>query len=218
MSAVAEIHQTHQRLFQLIFRHGTEAEQVSAREALEQMREVRQVFADGAWEPMEQVTLPSFLVAKCKRVAVERQGRAKRFSLENKHGVTRTLEEEVRSVEAQTACALILGLPLFAVPNHAAGKAHGNVGSNVSAFCPRPGSYQLIIGEKEPPTRQFFLMHVDGGASYRCEGWIRAGLGMRDEFQKTYTRDVGNVTHVSRPYVVPTDMLSPVREWFQSRA
>jgi hypothetical protein len=183
------------------------------------MREMRAAFPDGHWEPMDQVTLPGFLMAKCRRVAKERQERAKRFSLENKHGVARTFEEEARSVKAQTACALILGLPLFAVGNHAAGKANGNVGSNVSAFCPRPGSFQLIIGEKEPPQRQFFLMHLEGEATFSCVGWIRAGLGQRDDLQKTYTRDGGNgFVAVSRPYVVPTDMLSPVREWFASRA
>lgn len=217
MSAQA-IHDTHQRLFGLILKHGTEAEKAQVQETLAQMRELREAFPEGNWEPMEQVEIPGFLIAKCRRVAKERQDRAKRFSLENKHGVRRTFDEELRSVEAQTACALILGLPLFAVRNHAAGR-HGNVAENISAFCPRPGSFQLIIGEKEPPQRQFFLMHLEGTDTFKCVGWIRAGLGQHDEFQKTYTRDDGNGNvAVSRPYVVPTDMLSPVREWFESRA
>lgn len=212
---MSEIHETHQRLFQLVARHGDYDERKAIAADLKLMREVRGFDPTGHWEPMESVVLPSFLVSKCKRVAKERQERAKRFLLD-KHGAIRAIEDEIRSVEAQTACQLILGLPLFGVANDGSARSVGNVGANISAFCPKPGSFQLIIGEKEPHNRTFFLFHVDGSHRYACQGWIRAGLGQRDDLQRTYTRqDAGGNAVTSRPYLVPTDMLSPLRSWFE---
>jgi hypothetical protein len=202
--------ETHNRFFTLINRHGTDEEKQAAAETMRTLMMFKQEEPTLTLEPMDEVILPGFLANRCVRIATERQGRARRFSLDNKHGAIRTYEEELRSVEAQHAACLMLGLEFGAAATHQAAKAHGNLGSNMSAHCPRPGSFGLIVGEKEPPIRSFFLIYEEGTLRYRCAGWVRAGLVQTPEYQRTFHR--GNV--VSRPYMVPSEQLSPLRTWF----
>lgn len=204
------VHETHQRLFRLLIQHGTEEEKRAAKEASETMLVWRESFPGSSWEPIEEVTLPSFLIGRCVRVAKERQASARRFSLENKHGVRRTLEEETRSVQGQYAACLMLGLEFGAAHSHRSAKAHGNLGAGLSSFTPSPGNYGLVIGEKEPPARRFFLVAETGTNTFACGGWVRVGEVARDEYQRTFVRD-GVSSH---PYIVPPDMLHPLREWF----
>jgi hypothetical protein len=205
------VQETHHRFFALVNRHGTDEEKQAVAETMKLLMMFKQEEPTMTLEPIDEVVLPEFLARRCARIANERQARARKFSLENKHGVRRTFEEELRSVEAQHAGCIMLGLEFGAAATHQAARAHGNLGSNMSVHCPRPGSFGLIVGEKEPPTRVFFLIYEEGEHRFRCAGWVRAGLVQIPEYQRTFHR--GNV--ISRPYMVPAEQLSPLRTWFE---
>jgi hypothetical protein len=205
----ARCHQVHKRFFSLILRHGSDEEKQQVHETLEVMRSARGAVVEGVWEPLDELTLPGFLVRKCDRVARERHQRARRFSLQNRHGIQRTLEEETRSVEGQYAACVMLDLSL-GITDYREARASGNIGGGVSAFVPRPGNFSLFIDEAEPHQRKLFLILQDGEHTYRCGGWCRAGEFQQPEYQRAFVRN--GVT--SNPYVVPAEQLSQLREWF----
>lgn len=210
MNAAVPVDETHRRLFKLVFQHGNPFERADAQQALALMRDVRAQHPEGSWEPMEEIRLPEVLVRRAERVARQRLARAKRFRLQNHHGVVRTLEEEIRTVEGQYSASLILGLPFGDTITHQAAKAHGNLGSNCSAFTPRVGNFNLVIRETEKRGRFMFLVTAYGDHAYRCEGWCRAGEFMLPEFEREFNR--GGV--VSKPFIVPPSMLLPLRTWW----
>lgn len=203
-------HDTHRRFFQMVLRHGTEAEKAEVKETMRILVQMRREEPTSFLYPMEKIVLPSFLIERSERVARARQARAKRFSLNNKHGVRRTLEEEIRTVEGQTAACLMLGMPIGEAATEQDSRRSGNLGGNLSAFVPRLGHYNLIVGEKEPPGRVFFLIVPETDHTYSWPGWIRAGEVQKDEFQRTYIRN--GVT--SNPFFVPADYLSKPKSWF----
>lgn len=205
----------HRRLAELVVRHGTEEEKSALASEMRLMWEMTTTF-DGEWCPMEGVTLPGFLQHRARQTARSRHARAQRWSLSNQHGMLRTMGDEVRSAMAQMALVIMLGIPFDEVPkNHAAAKKNGNIGRGISAHIPKPGSYGLIVGEKEPANRQMFLIEESASAdnTFLLRGWIRAGVAMKPGFQKTFTRD----GVVSKPYVVPTEFLSSAEDWWREQ-
>jgi hypothetical protein len=203
--------EVHARYFDLILKHGSPEERERATRAMAEMREWRLGFPGSEWDAMDVVELPGFLMSRARRVARDRIERAKQWDLDEKHGARRTLEEEARTVFAQYAACLMLGLPFGAATTHTAARAHGNLGNNCSAFTPRAGSWNLIVGEKEPAKRNFFLIVHEGGTHWRCNGWVRAGEVQIPEYRKTFHRE-GVASH---PFVVPTSALYPLRTWFK---
>jgi hypothetical protein len=204
------IRETYMRYFQLLLRHGTEEEQAAARETMEIMTLAKEQHPEGSWEPLDYVILPEALVERAKGLAKHRQNLARQFKLHNQHGVVRDIEDERRSVEGQYAAALMLGLPFGDRLTHQSANAHGNLGENCSAFVPSPGNFNLLIREKEKRRRHVFLILHDGGHSYRCAGWCRAGEYMLPEYQIEFVRN-GVKAH---PFLVPPDYLSPIRTWW----
>jgi hypothetical protein len=204
------------RHFELIHRHGTDTEKQAARDTMETMIEIRTLHPEAEWMPDQQVTVPDVLVRRAKRVAAERHSKAKRWRAGERYGASRSIEDEERTVEAQFALCLLLGLPFGDNLNIQAARADGNCGSNISAFVPKPGNVGLLITEKEKPQRQMFLMLDDGDHGYHCPGWCRAGEYMIDEYQRTFERwDENGRKHTARPYIVPPEMLSPIAEWWR---
>lgn len=210
MRKVVPVKDTHWRYLQLIASHGTGSERKAAVETLEIMKLVRSQHPEGTWEPMEIVLLPEVLRHKAKQMGRRRHQAAKRWKLRNKHGVIRTLDEEIRTSEAQLAACLILGYPFGDKLTHQTAKRDGNIGSNCSAFAPRVGNYSLLITEKEKRGRWMFLMLDNGPAMWRCAGFCRAGEFMRPEYQHTFVRDGWE----ANPYLVPPEQLSPIRNWW----
>lgn len=211
MTEIVPIRDTHMRYFELLLRHGNEEEKDDARETMKLMIRVKQEHPEGSWEPIEWVRLPGFLVERAERVGKQRHQLAFRNRLENKLGASRTLAEEIRTVEAQYACCLMLGFPFGDKLTWQRARKDGNIGQNVSAFTPRPGNFKLLIRETEKRTRLLFLMLWDGQHSYRCGGWTRAGAFMLPQYEQKIVRGE-KVTH---PYLVPGELLSPLRTWWE---
>jgi hypothetical protein len=203
------VHPSHYRVHELLVKYGKQQDVYESYLLLAELEEMCAAVPGSSVPRVEEVWLPSILVASAKKVAQTRLGRARHFALENKHGMTRTLDDEQRSAEAQYAACIILGLPLNHKIGHAEGRSKGNLGHNISAFCPRPGSFSLIVGENVPRTRRMVLMMAEGEHRYRMRGWIRAGAAQIPEYQREFVR--GGV--VSRPYIVPAEYLAPVSEW-----
>lgn len=205
--------QAHRRLAELIQRHGSPEERAAAVASAQFMREMRDTF-DGEWWPIEEVHLPGFLRARAVRVAKLRHDRAQRW-LTSQHGAGRSIADETRACMAQMALVIALGLDFDSVPkNHTAARKSGNVGHGISAFIPKAESHQLVIKENEPRERVMFLVEEAlEPDTYTIRGWLRAAVGMRPGFQKTFVRD----GVVSKPYIVPTDMLSSMPEWWKAQ-
>jgi hypothetical protein len=203
------IHDTHYRLHQLTLRYGDMEEQREAHEILSVMESMVETIDGSSFERLGEVKLPGFLARRCAEIARARQGRSRRFSLQNQHGVQRTLEDEIRSAEAQYACCLILDLPFNHRITESEARARGNLGGGISAFCPRPGRFSLLVGEKEPDARRMVLMLEKGPHQYELRGWIRAGEAKQEKFQVEFHRD----GVVSKPYVVPAEFLATLAAW-----
>jgi hypothetical protein len=134
---------------------------------------------------------------------------ASRFAMENAHGVVRELDDEIRSAAGQYAACIMLELPFNKNIDNAEARRNGNLGSNVSAMVPRPGSYGLIVGEKEPTSRRMVLIQQTGEWTFEWIGWIRAGAAKLPQYQREFNR----YGRISRPYVVPAEYLSSPRDW-----
>lgn len=205
------IHQTHYRLHELTIRYGNTEEKQRAHETLSVMEAMTDTLEDevGSFERLTEVQLPGFLVRRCAEVARARHGRVRRFTLRNHHGMTRTVEDEIRSTEAQYAASLIFELPFnFSVTEQQA-RTGGNLGGGISAFCPRPGNYALLVGENEPKSRRKILMFEQGQHRYQCQGWTQCSRVQVPDFQREFNRN----GVISRPYVIPAEYLRPVSEW-----
>jgi len=202
--------QTILRYHQLLDRYGTEEERALNREMVEACAQMWRDAPPGSlWEPMSEVYMPGFLRDRARRVARERHERAARYFRDRK-GARRTLEQETHSVLGQYAAALILGLSLNAVTSEGEARKYGNLGSNVSAFIPRAGSYHLIVGEKEPPSRTMVLIYEVTDTTFSCPGWILAAQGKQPEWQRRFVRNGVE----SNPYLVPPDALWPLADFF----
>lgn len=205
------IHESHYRLHQLTLKYGDEDEREQAHETLSVMEAMAETLERevGSFGRMEEVQLPGFLARRCVEIAKVRHGRVRRFTLRNQHGMTRTVEDEIRSTEAQYAASLIFDLPFnFSITEQQALRG-GNLGGGISAFCPRPGNFSLLVGEKEPKSRRMILMWEQGPHRYLCAGWTQADRVQVPDFQRRFNRN----GVLSEPYVVPSDYLRPVSEW-----
>jgi len=206
--------QTLLRYHQLLDRYGNEEERQLNREMVMACVTVYREFPRGSlWEPMEEVYMPIFLRERAKQVARERHRRAARFYRE-KEGAQRSIEQETRSVLGQYAACLMLGLSLNKVTSARGARNEGNIGANVSAFIPKPGAYNLLVLEKEPPARIMVLIYATTDTLYSCRGWITAREAQQPHWRRQFThRGVE-----SKPYLVPPDALRPLREWFERAA
>lgn len=210
------VRDTHLRLFRLILQHGSEEEKKEARDVMALMIQAHDEEPTLEWQPMEELRLPKVLIRKAKNVGTHRHGLARRYALQNRKGLgIRSLEEEIRVTEGQFACALMLGLPFGDQLTWTSAKKDGNLGQNCTAFVPKLGHVNLLIGEAEKRGRRVFLMLEQGDHYFRCAGWCRAGEFMIPEYQHTFTRvdDRGRKVE-SHPFMVPPDMLSPLETWW----
>lgn len=196
-------------MHQLTMRYGTDAEKAEALATLEFMEQMDDAFDGGAWTAATEITLPKIFDAQCRKVAAERQKRVRRFALDNKRGAPRSMEEEIRVAKGQYAACLMLGMPFNKNITHKVAAARGNLGFGVSAFVPKPGSYQLFVGEETPARRLMVLIFDLGGNQFRFAGWIRAGAAMQEQYRREFNRN--GVVH--RPYVVPSEYLSAPETW-----
>lgn len=206
---------THRRYLELVARHGTDSEKQLVADTLREVRrvvlELRDAGVEYTWEPMTEIIMPDVLVDRAIRVAHARIEQAKKY-LEDKEGAVRNEDNEIRSVLGQYAACLIMGINFDDVPRTAnAGRAHGNIGSNLSAFIPNPGSYQLIVGVKEDPARRMILIHQLSTKVFACPGWFRAGDAQTRDFAKTNVRNGVE----SRFFIVPASLMRPLRELWE---
>jgi hypothetical protein len=189
--------------------YGTDDEKDAAHEIEQLMWETTTEIPGSTWEQLTELELPEIFHHRVRAVAQQRQRRAQRFALENAHGVVRTLEDEIRSAAGQYAACIMLDLPFNKTITHTVARATGNLGSNISAFVPKPGSRGLIVGEKEPAHRRMLLIVQTGAWSFEWVGWLRAGEAQQSQYQREFVRS----GYVSRPYIVPAEYLSHPREW-----
>lgn len=204
------------RYFGLIARYGTEDEREDAAETLTLMRDVRAAAGEGArWDPLDEMALPEFFCRKAEREAKVRHARALDYRLRNQYALVRSLEEEIRVTKAQFAAAIMLGVPWGELPaNHAAGRAHGNLGENRSVLAPKEGNFGVLVTPDEKPTRNLFVVMTDS-TRLKLIGWCRAGEMMRKEFVRPMTRRNEKGEWVeTRPFIGPTSLLLPLRAWF----
>jgi hypothetical protein len=213
MNITPLVHPTHTRMHQLTMRYGTDSEKAESQQTIAFMDEfttlAEELWPGGRWLPATEIVLPKIFDAQCRKVAAERQKRVRRFSLDNKHGAPRTMEEEVRVAKGQYAACLMLEMPFNKYITHSVAKARGNLGFGVSAFVPQPGRYNLFIGEDTPSSRLMVLILDHGNDRFGFAGWIRAGAAMDDKYRREFVRD-GVVSH---PFVVPIDYLSAPETW-----
>lgn len=209
MIGAPAIHPSHKRLYDIVMQYGTDAERDAAHDLEQLMWETTAAIPGSSWERLTELRLPEIFHHRVRALAQQRQQRARRFALENAHGVVRTLEDELRSAAGQYAACIMLDLPFNKTITHTVARATGNLGSNISAFVPKPGSFGLIVGEKEPASRRMVLIVETGEWSFEWVGWLRAGEAQHPQYQREFVR----AGYVSRPYIVPTEYLSPPRAW-----
>ncbi len=205
----------HLRYLGMLINRGTKEEADGARATLAEIVQViecaQELGYGAALEPLEEITIPDFLIKRSARVAIRRFQRVKEYDLEDKLGIQRDLTEEMLSIQGGYAAAIMLGLSLTGVEqSHQTARAHGNLGDNRSSFTPSVGNLNLLIPEKAPAAREFFLVNRVGATSYRLERWGCAGPLKRPEFQRTFVRR--GVT--GRPYLIVPEALRPLTEWF----
>lgn len=203
------IHPSVGRFHGLIDRYGTAEERERGRKAADEMLEMLNVFPGSRVLRLEEMTLPSILIARAENVARRRHVRVARFALSNKMGFTRTFEDELRSVEGEFAACIFCDLPFNHEITPQAARARGNLGHGVSAHVARPGNYSLVVNEKEPAARRMVSILTVAEHTYRFAGWIRAGHAQQPAYQRHFNRNGVE----SNPYFVPVSQLHPPQTW-----
>lgn len=197
----------HRRLCNLQAKYGSDEEKATAREMLELLAEGEQF---GSWGPLTELKLPSILVTQCEQTAQFRYGK----KLRNRRGMRRDLSDERRTVEAQCAACIMLGLPFNFKMEEREGRQRGNVGNQIHVNCPRPMNQELLIEQSKPKSHRYVLLRQWDDHEYIWEGWAYGKDVMLPQYAREFSRvNDDGVSEVSRPYIVPVSMLSTPETW-----
>lgn len=197
----------HRRLCNLQARYGSDEEKAEVASLLELLAEGEQY---GSWGPLVELKLPSILITQCEKTARFRYGK----KLRNRRGMRRDLNDEIRTVEAQCAACIMLGLPFNFTMSEQDGRRQGNVGNRIHVNCPRPMNQGLLIEQSKPKSHRYVLLRQWGDHEYIWEGWAYGRDVMLPQYEREFSRtNDDDVSEVSRPFIVPVSMLSPPETW-----